>query len=77
MKMIGRFAVLSIAVLLSWATPLARGQGSQRLDEERWKVDGVERTALVSLPKTVPTEGPVPVVLVFHGHGGTSEGAAR
>ena len=77
MKMIGRFAALSIALLSALATPLARGQGSPRLDEERWKVDGVERTALVSLPKTVPAEGPVPVVLVFHGHGGTSEGASR
>jgi polyhydroxybutyrate depolymerase len=76
-KMIGRFVAIAIALACTLAAPSASPQGSRRLDEERWKVDDVERTALVSLPKNPQAEGPVPVVLVFHGHGGSSEGAAR
>lgn len=40
------------------------------------KVGDVERTALVFVPDE-KTEGPRPVVFVFHGHGGTARSAAR
>jgi polyhydroxybutyrate depolymerase len=44
------------------------------LSERIWKVDGAERRALVHLPDA--TE-PAPLVFAFHGHGGTSERAAK
>jgi polyhydroxybutyrate depolymerase len=34
-----------------------------------WKVDGVERQAIVYLPTAKTASGKVPVVLSFHGHG--------
>jgi len=41
-------------------------------------VDGVTRTALVYAPPNAKTAGtPMPVVFVFHGHGGSAENAAR
>lgn len=45
---------------------------------QTWTIEGVERSALVASPKTrAVTESPIPFVLVFHGHGGTSANAAR
>lgn len=39
-------------------------------------VDGAPRTALVYVPKTLPTDGAkVPLVFVFHGHGSNSAAA--
>lgn len=38
-------------------------------------IDGVERTALVCLPASVPS--PTPIVFVFHGHGGNSRQIRR
>ncbi len=37
----------------------------------------MERTALVATPRTSASEAGAPLVLVFHGHGGTSAQAAR
>ncbi len=46
-------------------------------EERTYTVDGVERTALI-YPATKPTAGgDPPLVLVFHGHGGTARHAAR
>jgi len=47
------------------------------LTPQTWKVEGVERTALVALPRGARSDARVPLVLVFHGHGGTSAQAAR
>jgi polyhydroxybutyrate depolymerase len=41
-----------------------------------WTVDGVEREALVHLPDGAAKDG-APLVLAFHGHGGTAAQAAR
>ena len=41
-----------------------------------WEVDGVTREALVYLPAK-KTEGKVPLVFDFHGHGGTAKNAAK
>ena len=35
-----------------------------------WTIDGESRTAMI-VPPAKKTDGPVPFVLVFHGHGGT------
>lgn len=45
--------------------------------KQTWQVSGVARTALVASPTApVPAAGS-PLVLVFHGHGGTSAHSAR
>src|SRR5262245_26421439 len=41
-----------------------------------WDVDGVRREALIYAPAK-KTEGKVPLVFDFHGHGGTARHAAR
>jgi polyhydroxybutyrate depolymerase len=41
-----------------------------------WDIDGVQREALVYSPSK-KTEGKVPLVFDFHGHGGTAKNAAR
>ena len=41
-----------------------------------WDIDGVKREALVYAPSK-KTEGKVPLVFDFHGHGGTAKHAAR
>ena len=43
---------------------------------QEWTVDGVVRQALVVAPQPAQTNA-VPVVFVFHGHGGTMNQAAR
>jgi polyhydroxybutyrate depolymerase len=48
-----------------------------RLARQSWTIDGVERTALIATPMGATPGTPAPVVLVFHGHGGTSLNAAR
>lgn len=47
-----------------------------RLERRTYKVGEVERTALVYMPAEAG-EQPVPLVFVFHGHGGTMRNAAR
>ncbi len=44
--------------------------------ERSWKIGGETREALVYLPEK-PGETPAPLVLVFHGHGGTMRNAMR
>jgi len=47
------------------------------LEEQRtWKVGDVERMALVHVPPKAK-DAPVPLVFVFHGHGGSMRNAAR
>jgi polyhydroxybutyrate depolymerase len=45
------------------------------LRTQTWVVDGVTRSALIAAPEHAT--GKVPLVLVFHGHGGSSTNAAR
>jgi polyhydroxybutyrate depolymerase len=59
---------------LIWLTPLARGAGP--LQEMDFTVDGVARTALVYIP-VAATSNAVPLVFVFHGHGGNARQAER
>jgi polyhydroxybutyrate depolymerase len=49
---------------------------AQDLTSRTWDVDGVKREALVYVPSK-KTEGKVPLVFDFHGHGGTARHAAR
>ena len=65
-------AVLALA-LPAATTAAVRGPVTMH-----WTIDGVQRTALVFAP--APTDNGVvkhPLVFVFHGHGGTAQGAAQ
>jgi polyhydroxybutyrate depolymerase len=55
----------------------AAGQAPVVLTRQTWTVDGVERSALVAVPRAGASGARVPLVLVFHGHGGSSANAAR
>lgn len=47
------------------------------LEKKTWTIDGVERTALVYVPKEASKkEEALPVMFVFHGHGGGSKHVA-
>lgn len=63
------------------ASPASRAEQDRRqtgLQTVTWMVDGVSRTGLVHLPRGgTPAGSGAPLVLVFHGHGGTSQQAAR
>ena len=51
-------------------------QAANGPQEQEWVVDGVVRHGLVVVPQTTQTNA-IPVVFVFHGHGGTMNQAAR
>lgn len=55
----------------------AQSQVPVALTSQTWTVDGVERSALVAAPRAGASGVRAPLVLVFHGHGGSSNGAAR
>jgi polyhydroxybutyrate depolymerase len=67
-----RPCALLLAVILAGGTAVAAESRARR----EWTVDGAQRVALVCAPAKASTNPP-PVVFVFHGHGGTMEGAAR
>jgi polyhydroxybutyrate depolymerase len=59
----------------SQARPGAR-DGTSRIQSQSWMVDGARRTGLVATPLKYPADG-APLVLVFHGHGGTAANMSR
>lgn len=69
-----RLALVSLALLALASFSLC---AQPRLARQVWTIDGVERTALVAAPVGAKPGTPTPVVLVFHGHGGTSLNSAR
>ena len=66
--------VLVCASLLAFQSLLANAALAATLNTVEWTVDGVARKALVHFPTV--TNG-APVVVAFHGHGGTMNVAAR
>ena len=60
------FLTVTVLLLVSAQDPTPR----------TWDVDGVKREALVYAPAK-KSEGKVPLVFDFHGHGGTAKHAAR
>jgi len=67
----------TLLLLIFWLFP---GGGAATAAPERrtWQVDGMEREALVALPSNPSgKEDPIPLVFIFHGHGGTMQHAAR
>lgn len=67
---------LSLVLALLSFGPLAHGASESGLQTMDLTVDGVSRTALVYAPP-VGTSTSLPVVFVFHGHGGTSRNAVN
>ncbi len=69
-----RFASFGLAVLFSLLTSNPFGIANSTV--RSWDVDGAKREATIVEPKNKPTT-PLPVVFVFHGHGGTMEHMRR
>ena len=66
---------LSAVLVLGAQLPAQRPADS--LADQTWTLNGVARTGIVAGPSsTVPANGS-PLVLVFHGHGGTAAHSAR
>jgi len=65
-----------VVFILLALTSALHAQSSSSLLEMKWNVNDEERTGLVHLP--VLDKGlQAPLVFVWHGHGGSSRGAAR
>ncbi len=70
--------VFGFLVALVFAGVSAPSCGAVELVRRTWMIDGVTREALISEPgKAVRVVERRPVILVFHGHGGTMRQAAR
>jgi polyhydroxybutyrate depolymerase len=65
-----------LLILLIGLPTLAFSAPADGLQTLALTVDGVERTALVYVPSTA-TPGNLPLVFVFHGHGGTARNAVN
>ena len=72
-----------VAVVVAWIAlgPLGAAAAPDRFQTLKLTVGGVSRSALLYVPAPMPATAPAraasPLVFVFHGHGGTSRGAAR
>ena len=74
--------LVTVIAILAAATALAAQNRAQAgnangLTRQTWTVDGVERSALIAAPRGAALNATVPLVFVFHGHGGSSANAAR
>jgi polyhydroxybutyrate depolymerase len=70
------FAVFAAALLVAllYASDVARA--AEAPVRREWKVDGVAREALISVPLRATTQAK-PVIFAFHGHGGSMRNSAR
>ena len=71
---------LSIGIHRSAAKPTASAQSQASRVEptnQSFTIDGVRRTALIYLPSAPTPKTNMPLLLVFHGHGGRVEGTAH
>jgi polyhydroxybutyrate depolymerase len=69
-----RLAARIIPVAITLLTASGANAAVANLIERTWQIAGVTRTALSS---ELPAEKKAPLVLVFHGHGGSARQAAR
>jgi len=72
---------LTILLAIGLSLPTAGQRAGQAapipgLSRQTWTVNGLERSGLVAAPHST-TDAAAPLVLVFHGHGGSSANAAR
>lgn len=72
-----RLWLVALSVVVVPGVALLAQRPPESLAPQTWKVGGVERSAVVLGPASaVPVNGS-PLVLVFHGHGGTAAHSAR
>ena len=66
-------SVAAAACLLAATAPgrPAHAEGTRRI----WTIEGIERQAIVHLPSGKPR--PCPLILAFHGHGGSAQRVSR
>jgi len=67
---------LHVAVPMLAAAAVSLSSAADAPARREWTIDGTQRVALVCAPAKASTNPP-PLVFVFHGHGGSMEGAAR
>jgi len=76
-----RICALAVMMMAAGAALVAQGRAqvgvASGLTRQTWTVDGVERSALIAAPRGSASNTTVPLVFVFHGHGGSSANAAR
>ncbi len=77
MKSMRLHTLLVTSIIVCSIVPRAPAAGGQGNLDETMPSGGRERTYHVHLPPDAQTGGPRPLVLVFHGGGGTGLGAAR
>jgi polyhydroxybutyrate depolymerase len=77
MSVMRRAWLLALPLVAASILSLAARPRQDQLTRQTWTVDGIERSALVATPSGPTPRGGAPLVLVFHGHGGTSQHAAR
>ncbi|NBV46952.1 MAG: esterase [Planctomycetia bacterium] len=65
-----KFAYATATGLLSLLLSVLSAAADEPAGVAKWTVGTLEREAVV-IPPSKKTDGPVPVVFVFHGHGGT------
>lgn len=65
--------LLALAANTTFSQP---SRPAAAVETKTWTIGGVKRTARVALPKVFPAGG-APLVLVFHGHGGTAAAMTR
>jgi polyhydroxybutyrate depolymerase len=70
------FAIAMASSATAPARPKAPPTTADNLDMRHWDIDGVRRYALVHIPREARLS-PTPIVLAFHGHGGTAKDAAK
>jgi polyhydroxybutyrate depolymerase len=66
-----------LALVAACAQTVAARSHKARSVEQKLRVDGLTRTFRIYIPADLPTGEAVPLVLVFHGGGGTAWGTER
>jgi poly(3-hydroxybutyrate) depolymerase len=61
-----------LALALGSSLSITAQQAPPPFTRQTWTIKGVERSAIVVPPRATASKAPAPLVLIFHGHGGTS-----
>jgi polyhydroxybutyrate depolymerase len=69
-------AIFAAATVAGIFVAASRARAADAPVRREWKVDGVAREALISVPAHAATQA-TPVIFAFHGHGGTMRNSAR
>lgn len=73
----GQITIAAALALPALGSPSAQERPAPAsLTTQQWTVGDLKRTGIVALP-TVKSRAGAPVVLIFHGHGGTARNMAR